>query len=371
MTAAATVRVLINAIHAHSGGGVTYLRHLLPELAKDPELDLHLCCHAGQRAHLPLPETGVTVHAERFAEGFLGRLVWEQLSLPGLARRIGAQVVFSPANFGPLFGPPAVILLRNALAVGENEKRFAKRVYWWALGVMTRLSIRRARGTIAVSAYARDALTAGLPGRLREATAVVPHGVAPRFAPPVDGAQREDFLLCVGDIYIQKNLHGMLRALALLRGDYPDLRLKVAGRPVDADYATAMRREAADHGVADAVEWLGPVAPDDLVDLYRRCRLFVFPSLVETFGNPLVEAMACGAPVVASNTAAMPEVAGEAAVYFDPHDPPAMATAIGGVLSDPARLADLSERSGERAAAFSWETTAARTAAVLKAAAGS
>ncbi len=362
------LRILINAIHAHSGGGVTYLRNLLPALAADPELDVLVCYHRDQEAKLPVPEQGIQRIAVDFRDGFVGRLVWEQLSLPGLARRLGADVVYSPANFGPLLVPNGVIMLRNALAVGQNEDRIAKRVYWWVLALMTRWSLRRCRRAIAVSAYAADALSHGLPQRVQDKIAVVHHGVGPEFTPDPTVA-REDFLLCVGDLYIQKNFGLVLAALAQLAPAHPGLRLKVAGRPVDQEHANGLYAEAARLGLEGRVDWLGHVAPADLAGLYRRCRLFVFPSLVETFGHPLAEAMACGAPVLSSDAAAMPEVAGGAALYFGPRDQATLTATLTRALADPTLRADLSARALVRAGELSWAQTAAKTIAILKAAA--
>ena len=107
------------------------------------------------------------------------------------------------------------------------------------------------------------------------------------------------------------------------------------------------------------------MAPDDLLDLYRRCGVFVFPSLVETFGNSLVEAMACGAPVAASNSAAMPEVAGEGALYFNPNDVPDMASVIGSLLDDPVLRRASGQKALERAKLYSWSSTAEKTLTIL------
>jgi glycosyltransferase involved in cell wall biosynthesis len=362
----APIRILINAIHAHSGGGITYLRNLLPQLVRDPQLDIHVIFHEDQLGRLQLPRGGVTQHARNFANGFVSRLIWEQLRLPSIARGLGADVVYSPANFGPLFVPASVILLRNALAVGDDEQRLLKRFYWLVLGFVTRLSIRRSCGVIAVSSYAREALTLGMGENVRDRVRVVHHGISPDFSPPPNSRVREDFLLCVGDLYLQKNMHGLLPALARLRKDFPDIRLKVAGRKIDGAYAGRVIAQARQLGLDNNVEWLGHVGTADLIDLYQRCRLFIFPSLAETFGNPLIEAMACGAPVVCSNTTAMPEIAGMAALYFDPYDSASIAQCISEILSESDRLSELSRRSLDRAADFSWTSTAKETAEILK-----
>ena len=359
------VRVLINALHARSGGGVTYLRNLLPRLGADPGLEVHLCLHESQLDTFPEPLEGVRMHGVRFRDGFARRLIWEQTALPLLARRLSAEVTFSPANFGPLLAPAPVVLLRNAVAVGESETRLSKRLYWKTLGAMTWVSLLRCRRAIAVSAYARDALTRRLPPSIARRVEVVHHGVDANFSPPPSGAAREDFLLAVSDLYIQKNLHRLLDAIAIVRREFPRVSLRIAGGAPDADYAETLRRTVAERDLGGHVRFLGHVPARDLVDLYRRCALFVFPSLVETFGNPLVEAMACGAPIVSSDAAAMPEVLGDAALFFDPRDTPVMAERIAVALRD----GDLRHRLGKsaraRALQFSWDETARRTVRVL------
>ena len=364
------VRVLVNGLHAHSGGGVTYLRNMLPLLAGDEELELHLSLHRHQGDLFSPVDSRVRVHFAGFTDGFYRRLVWEQTALPLLARRLGVDVTFSPANFGPLLAPAPVVLLRNALAVAETETRPSKRLYWAALGAMTTASLWRCPAAIAVSAYAREALTRRLPQRIRSRIEVVHHGVGTVFSPPEPGRRRENFLLAVSDIYIQKNLHRLLMAVDELRTRIPDVHLKIAGSPIDAEYARSLQGMIAGRGLEAHVELLGRLSSDALADLYRRCALFVFPSLAETFGNPLLEAMACGAPVVSSRATAMPEVLGDAAVFFDPLDVEGMGAAIGSVLGDGDLRRRLGEKALARAQAFSWETTAQRTAGVIKRCAG-
>lgn len=350
------LRVLINGIHAKSGGGVTYLRAVLPELAADRRLALTLLVH---RAHLPLFEPvdpRVTVHPLDLPGGMLKEMVWEQVSLPALARRLGAQVVFSPGNFGPLALRRQVIMLRNDVTVGRHEPRLAKKAYWWALTALTWASLARVRAAIAVSAYAAGRLSFGFGAKVR----VIHHGVSPVFSPD-PAAAREGFLLTVSDVYVQKNLQGLVRALALL----PDLELRVAGKIVDSWYHRETMDLAERLGVAHRITFLGRVEPGRLAELYRRCAAFVFPSTAETFGNPLVEAMACGTPIACSGAAAMPEIVGDAALLFDPLDPAAMAAAISRLIGEPGLRQELAERALIRARQFSWARTAKATAGIL------
>ncbi|CCQ72747.1 glycosyltransferase family 1 protein [Magnetospira sp. QH-2] len=358
-----SLRVLVNGLHAKSGGGVTYLRELTPRLAARADLDVTLLLHENQRELYPkLPEQ-MAIHWVNFDSGFAKLLIWEQLKLPALAHTLKADVTYSPANFGPLFAPKPVVLLRNTLAVGQTDRRLSKQIYWMVLGWMTHWSVRRAPVALAVSRYAGDVLTEGLPAKQKSKMVVVPHGVSPLYSP--DGAPREAFLLAVGDIYVQKNLHGLVEALALLKDALPDLTLKIAGRPIDGDYLQRIESRIRELGLGGRVAFLGHQSAEELRDLYRRCRLFVFPSLAETFGNPLVEAMACGAPVACAEVTAMPEVAGKAVQYFDPAEPVDMAMILKSMWTDETLRAEYASRALERSHLYSWEETARKTAEAL------
>ena len=360
------VEVLVNGIHARHGGGVNYLLNVLPLLARDPSIHLHLALHESQRDELGSLHAGITAHVFRFPDGFLSRLVWEQTVLPRFAKRVGIDVTFCPANFAPLLAPAPVVLVRNTLSVGAIERRPAKRLYWFALAAATWVSLLRCPRAIAVSNYARRDVVRRFPGLAEDKIAVIHHGVSPSFTPPSRNESRDGTLLAVADLYIQKNLHGLLYALDSLRARFPRIRLKIAGAPVDEDYANRLRDIVAVRGLEANVEFLGRVSAPDLAELYRRCAVFVFPSLVETFGNPLVEAMASGAPIVSAGCAAMPEIVGDAALLVDPRDPDAIARAIARVLDDAPLRRRLGARARERASRFSWEETALRTADVLK-----
>ena len=356
-------RVLINAIHAKSGGGVTHLRGLLPLLADMDDLDIHMVLSSGQEALLaePMP-AGVVLHRLNLPAAMIPLLVWEQVRLPALARRLGADVVFCPANYGPLALRRQVVTLTNALAVGKSETRLGKRLYWTVLGLLTRASLWRAQAAIAVSAYVAEDIC---PPALRHKVTVIPHGVAPFFHPD-PAVAREDFVLAVSDIYIQKNLHVLVEAFAALAADHGGLHLRIAGRIIDSDYHRRLLALVAGRGLGERVHFLGHCDRVRIRHLYRSCRLFVFPSTVESFGMPVLEAMACAAPVVCSNTTAMPEVAGPAAVLFDPASAEALGAALVALLADGPRRAALGQAGQARAARFTWQRAAEATATVLR-----
>ena len=362
--------ILVNAVHSKSGGGVTYLRNLLPRLAAT--FTLHVVVQADQveTAGPICAEAGLTLHVIALRSKLATVLVQEQIAVPLLARRIGAAVTFSPANYGPVFGGRSVILLRNAFEVTSLEERWSKRAYWLAVKLLTWACFKTCRRAMVVSAHAGRAFLAvfGLDGDSR--LSVVHHGVGGAFHPPAADATRvSGRLLAVSDLYVQKNFETLLRALARLRPGHPHLHLLIAGRELDPAYAAGLRALCAELAIGDAVTFLGGQPPDRIAALYRESDVFVFPSLVETFGNPLVEAMASGIPVVCTDAAAMPEVVGDAALLARPRDDADQAGQIGRLLDDRALWREMSARGLARAAGFSWDKTAALTAGVLRGAA--
>ncbi len=364
--APAGTRVLINALHARSGGGVTYLRNILPALAREEGVTLYLILNEDQRGLLPSGLENVHFLYQRFTRGFWRTLFLEQVMVPLIALHVDADVTFSPANFGPVMARRSMVMVRNATSVAAVERRPLKLAYWTLLHLATLLSLMASRRAIAVSDYARKQVARGMFTYLRRRIAVVHHGVNAAFAPPPAGVPREGFLLAVSDLYVQKNFVNLLTAFAALRVNHPDVVLRIAGAPIDQEYFGWLQRMVVDLGLSDHVEFLGHIQFEELRSLYHRCAVFVFPSSVETFGHPLVEAMASGAPIASSNGAAMPEILGDAGVYFDPHDPGDMVRAIGALLDDAAERERLGRAAEARARNYSWARSASETLAVFK-----
>jgi glycosyltransferase involved in cell wall biosynthesis len=182
--------------------------------------------------------------------------------------------------------------------------------------------------------------------------------IAARRAARISKLQ-QPFILCVGDLRRRKNQPALIRAFAQLLQQNRSLphHLVFAGKETD----DAARRVAAASGVSNRIHFLGFVSDQDLVNLYGAADLFVFPSLYEGFGIPILEAMACGAPVACANTSAMPEVADSAALLFDPHSEEQMVQAMRDVLFDPELRARLCRLGLQRAAMFSWRKSAHQT----------
>jgi glycosyltransferase involved in cell wall biosynthesis len=176
-----------------------------------------------------------------------------------------------------------------------------------------------------------------------------------------------DYILFVGTLQPRKNLIRLVKAFADCRSPIADCRLVIAGKKGWL-YQEIFRR-VEELGLEKKVVFTGYVPEGDLPALLSGAHLFVFPSLYEGFGLPVLEAMACGTPVVCSNASSLPEVAGDAALMVDPLDVEGLATAMERVLSDEELRAELTERGFKQARKFSWERCARETLAVLERAA--
>ena len=171
------------------------------------------------------------------------------------------------------------------------------------------------------------------------------------------------FALWVSSLWAYKNCEGLLRAWALARGELGGRQLAIVGRGSD-DYVASLRSLAAELGISDDVVFVGGVALADTVPFYRAADVLVYPSFNETFGLPLLEAMACGCPVVTSDNSSMPEIAGGAAVLCDPRDPGSIGRAIVTALG-PGRDR-LRDEGFRRAGQFTWGAMAASTLDVYR-----
>jgi glycosyltransferase involved in cell wall biosynthesis len=211
------------------------------------------------------------------------------------------------------------------------------------------------------------------PGKLKLIYEAVDHEL---FKPGDAGAARahikthgvtKPFVLFVSSLWPYKNCDGLLRAWALARGDLGDRQLVIVGGGRDEQYLARLHSLTDELGITGDVIFVGGVPLEETVRFYQAADAFVYPSLNETFGLPILEAMACGCPVVTSDTSAMPETAGGAAVLSDPRDPASIAKAIiEAAAPERDRLRDLGLR---RASQFTWGATAAATLDVYREAA--
>jgi alpha-1,3-rhamnosyl/mannosyltransferase len=298
----------------------------------------------------------------------------QQWHVPRLIRRSlpsedSAALYHSPYYLMPYrTGLPNLVTLHDliALILPESVSWRARLLFrltaWAALAASTHIII----GTES----ARQELLSYFPIDPARVT-TVPHAAAPRFQPqPETEVQRvraayqlpATFLFYCGINKPHKNLMRLVDAYAMLDKTAPPLIIAGAW---DERYPESKMR-AAELGLAERVRFLGRVDDQDLPALYTAASLFVFPSLYEGFGLPVVEAMACGAPVACSDATGLRDVAGDAALLFDPKDTAAIAGVLRGAVENPALSADLRRRSLAQAARFSWASTAQQTLALYR-----
>ncbi len=291
----------------------------------------------------------------------------EQWALPIAARRLRADLFHSPFLLTSWALRRPLVLTLYDLTPFLYPKSVPSAAARLALALASRRAVRSACQVITVSESSRHDLEDHF-GRPRDRVVVAPPAVDPALGPAtpeaVRGLRRQwdlptRYVLYLGINKPHKNLARLVEGWAELASqELRDVTLVIAGRP-DPRFPEARRR--ADQLALRTVRFLGDIPEDDLAALYTGAELFVFPSLYEGFGLPVIEAMACGAAVACSNSSSLPEVAGDAADLFDPHSASAIAGSIARVLGDPRWRSELSRRGLARARQFSWQETARRT----------
>ncbi len=364
-----TLHIGIDASRVGTGlrtGTEQYSAQLLEALGR---LDRHnrytLYVNARTRPPLALPAN------------FRARLIpfpraWTHARLSLELLRRPPDVLFVPAHVVPLAHPRSVVTIHDLgyRAFPEAHPWRARQYLDWS----TRWSAAVARRVIVPSeATARDLADAY--GTPRERIVVVPHGYHPRFRPLPDDEVRDGlarlgiprpYVLFVGTLQPRKNLARVLEAFETLAARGLPHHLVLVGRRgwlADPLFAAIERPGSPARG---RIHVTGYLADEDLPVVYTGAAALAFPSLYEGFGLPALEAMACGTPVLASNTSSLPEVVGDAALTVDPLDTRAITAALDRLLTDQTLRGDLRERGLARAQQFTWERAAERTLAVLE-----
>lgn len=299
------------------------------------------------------------------------RIAWEQTVLATESRRL--DLLHAMAFAVPLAAAcPTVVTVHDLSFLRfPNAFRPLNRLY---LSTVTRLSVRRAQRVIVGAASTRQdvlELTAAPPDRV----VTVPYGVTDAFRPAAPAAVAEfrrrkglpdQFILFLGTLEPRKNIGQLIESYALLR----QRRGGAAGAPKliivggKGWHYESLFTRVTQLGLIDDVLFTGYAPAEELPWWYRAATLFVFPSLFEGFGLPVLEALACGTPTITSNVSSLPEVAGDAAILVDPHDKEGLVSAMERLLDDPELRRSLSLAGVRQAAQFPWSRTAAETIAV-------
>jgi len=292
-----------------------------------------------------------------------------------LVRKFGLDLLHYPNQFGGAFLPrhiKRVATLHDLTPLLFPRFHPRRRVLGFRL--LARGSLRRCDRIIVYSDNTRrDLLSRAMAAR--DAIVNIPLGVNPGLRPGLfsEGfteryGLHRPFILTVGVLEPRKNHIVLFETLRRLRHRGQDASLVVIGREGWRWSSPLARPEY--HDLAPSVRILADVPERDLAEFYGRAAVFVYPSLYEGFGLPILEAMACGAPVVCSSSSSLPEVAGDAALYADPRDPEQFADQVSRLLCDPELRRRMVEAGLRRARQFSWQRTAQETIAVYRSVCG-
>lgn len=378
------MRIAINAWFWDnpSVGTGQYLKYLLPALlAEDDRLEIILVSPkpfqpAGEAGGQVRTIPGIQFHQARTPfpnqNSHLAKVWFEQVTFPRACRKLGVELAHVPYFGSPLAPPvPTVVTIHDLIPMVLPEYRggFLVRLYT----SLAAAAAQQARLVLADSqASKRDILRKlDIPdGRVR----VVYLAPAPHFQPAPTWEQvvqvkkkynlPETFVLYMGGYDARKNLSALLHAFtwvsATLQGQYP---LVLAGRlpEKDTSFFPDPRRIARELGIEKYIVTPGWIAEEDMPLVYSAATVFVYPSRYEGFGLPVLEAMACGTPVVTTNAASLPEIAGPAAFQLDPDDTKHIAAPIIRLCTEESFNDEMIERGFGQVEKFSWEKTARET----------
>ena len=362
------MRIGVNALYLIPGGvGGTeiYLRFLLAALAEIDSQNQYFIFTNRETGRSLVPAQANFTHVPQGVRAVNrpARLLWEQTLLPLAAARLRLDVLFNPGFTAPLLcGCRQVTVFHDM-----QHKRHPEYFRWFDLpfwNFFLYWSAIVSRVVVAVSGATANDLARWY--RLPAAKVrTVPSGVDPHFFELAARRSPECFLLAVSTLHPHKNLDGLLRAFAIFRRHHPEYRLIVSG--IHGFFSPQLHALREELKLEESVEFPGWIPREDLYDLYRRAAAFLYPSLFEGFGLPVLEALAAGVPTACSSIEPLKVIAGEAALQFDPMDPAAIADAMRRLVEDEALGVQLAAAGPLQAAQFEWRTTARLTLQALAA----
>lgn len=368
------MHLFINSLAASAGGGLTYIRNVLPHLSVRSDVRTTIALSSALREEF----RGLsTVDFLEPKASPAGRFWYEQTALPDLIRRCRADVLLSSGNFALRKSPvPQILLSRNSLYTSADFYRdlLSRHEYrtWLdthARAGLAKRSIRWANTTVAPSQAFADELQRWTGARVlaihhgfdREAFIRDSTPLPTEVEEKLDSAGESLKLLFVSHYNYYRNFETLIRALPILRGIAKrGIKLLLTCKLMAGKNPGAYRPETAatlvkELGVRDLVVELGAIPYQQLHQLYARADIYVTPAYTETFAHPLVEAMAGGLPIVASDLAVHREICGEAALYFPRFDAQALAERVGELVASPQRAERMSTVGRDRSRQFSWK----------------
>jgi glycosyltransferase involved in cell wall biosynthesis len=377
------MRLGIDASNLRDGGGITHLAEILRAARPQVHGFSQIIVWGGQQTLAKIEERPWLVKApqELLNRSLPYRVFWQRFRLANLAKAAGCEILFAPGGSIGCDFHPVITMSRNLLPFEWHElRRYG--CSWLALrGLILRVTQSRAflqaDGVIFLTRYGRDVVTRAVNGVANEKTTIIPHGIGNRFnRAPRDqagierySAERPFRVLYVSIIDVYKHQWHVVDAIGKLRATGIPVTLELVGRAYPPALMRLSKALARVDPAGRFVRYVGPIAYGELHTRYAAADLCVFASSCENMPNILLEAMASGLPIACSNRGPMPELLGDAGVYFDPEQPDDIARAVGELIGSPRLRATLAEASFKRVQAYSWERCADETLRFLAAAA--
>lgn len=361
------MKIAMSLLSGISYGGVAYWRNLCPALARIDKINEyhifvqknHPLLHRVNQNNFIFHECNMNIKS-----AFM-RLFWEQFILPFEIKKRKIDIMFTAKNANILFAPcKTIISIRNMepLCYAWYKNYWKLNVFSRLRNILTKISIKKADKIIAVSKNTKNYLTENLPSA-KEKIEVIYNGN------PVVNSNKENqvnkkkgisFLFSSSKFVAYANQLNLIQGYEILNNkkmnDLPPLYL--AGGVLDKIYYRKIKNFVNENKLTKKIKFLGLIPHESLVKLYSRATAFLFPSTLEACPQTLIEAMACGVPIAASNVPPMPEICENAAIYFDPFDKNDIAEKINLIITDENLQSRLKKTSLERAHFFDWEKTA-------------
>lgn len=306
---------------------------------------------------------------------------FEQFRLPATARKEGVQLLHCTSNTAPVWSSVPVMITLHDIIYMESISLFRKGFTpYQKFGNMYRRLVvppvvRKSRKIITVSEYEKNRIASFFNIQDDRLVAVY-NGVGSYFKPLTDSAVLaafrskyklpEEFIFFLGNTDPKKNTIGVLKALSLLHKDEPRFRLPLVMLDYDREALQNSLQAIGAPELINNIILTGYVPNHELPALYSNCSVFLYPSHRESFGIPMIEAMSCGAPLIASNTACMPEIANDAAHFINPEKPDEIAAGVKKYLTEPDYRATQVQKGFQRAKDFSWEKMARQTIEIYR-----
>lgn len=387
------MRIIIDATAAVSGGKL-YLEKLISQFAATPSADQFVVIHGGDLDQLEaaLRCDNIRFHRVDILSCFrlpatftrlfppgLWRMLWRKFFLPNLLDQLRPDLLFSNSAFVPPRRDrrfPTVIALHNSMPL--RDELIAEETSWllqlrliW-LRRMIHRSLQNCDTAIVFSHDTRRTIELKFPDVVKPLE-VIHHGIDwqggqgdnpdQTATPP---STRPPYLLYVSQFHRYKNVGRLLEAFAIIAGTFPDLQLVLIGDKADPAYWEEVESTIQHLKLETRVRYLPACPREELLSLYRNALAFVHPSLAETCSFPLLEALVLELPIAAARMSALPEIAADAAIYFDPYQPAEIAEVLSLIVSNEDLRQELSRLAKRRAAAFSWELSAHQTREVFE-----